>query len=215
MSLLDGLSRPMKLAGVALIGIALVAAVIGTTTALTGGSDNTAAPPSSSTAPSETGQVPPPSSPPPSEPPSSPPPSPSTPPPSPSSPAPSSPAPGQPGATPGQDGGQPGDQQASSKWVTVRVYNNSLIHGLAERAGDDLRKQGWNVAEVSNYPSGKIPTTTAYYRPGTDEEAAAKALGITFGMRVEARFEGIQQSHPGVIVIVTNDYKGASGKVGS
>jgi hypothetical protein len=67
---------------------------------------------------------------------------------------------------------------------------------------------------VSNYSSGIIPVTTAYFRPGTDEEAAARALGIEFGLRAEPRFEGIQNSAPGVIVIVTNNYK-TNGKTGS
>ncbi|WP_158882123.1 LytR C-terminal domain-containing protein [Amycolatopsis anabasis] len=214
MSFLDGLSRPMRLAGVVLIGVALVAAVVGTTVALTGGDsgENAAPPPSSGT----TGSVPPgpgnPSGEPPSSaPPSSAPPSSTAPPSSPPS------SPGQPPSSqPGQPGqpqpGQPGGEQAANKWVVVRVYNNSMIHGLAEQAANDLRGQGWNVVDVSNYPSGIIPTTTAYFRPGTDEEDAARALAASFGMRAEARFPGIQASSPGLIVIVTNDYKGATGK---
>jgi hypothetical protein len=90
------------------------------------------------------------------------------------------------------------------------VYNNSKIKGLAAKAANDLRADGWQVTDVSNYPYGTIPTTTVYYRPGTDEEAAAKAIAATFDMKVEPRFEGIQDSPPGVIVIVTNDY-GAAG----
>jgi hypothetical protein len=89
----------------------------------------------------------------------------------------------------------------------VRVYNNSTIHGLAATAAEDFRASGWNVAEVSNYSAGIIPVTTAYYRPGTDEETAAKALAAEFGLRAEARFDGIKESSPGVIVIVTNNYK--------
>jgi hypothetical protein len=91
------------------------------------------------------------------------------------------------------------------------VYNNSTIHGLAASAAADFRAAGWNVADVSNYSAGIIPVTTAYYRPGTDEETAAKALAAEFGMRAEARFDGIKDSSPGVIVIVTNNYKAKSG----
>lgn len=214
MSFFDGMSRPFRLGGIVLIGVAVVAAVVGTTVALTGNDSdqNNAAPSPSSSAPPNQGSPPP--GPPSSSPaPPSTPPSSSPAPPSPSSP-PASPAPGQPGGPPAP--GQPGDsgsnQQVVAKWVTVRVYNNSMIHGLAARAADDLRRQGWNVAEVSGYSSGIIPTTTAFYRPGTDEEAAAKALAASFNMRAEPRFEGIQQSTPGVIVIVTNDYKGSSNK---
>jgi microcystin degradation protein MlrC len=90
--------------------------------------------------------------------------------------------------------------------VTVRVYNNSLIEHLAARAADDFRKAGWNVTEVKGYPYGTIPETTAYYRPGTDEEAAAKQLAQAFGFKAEPRFEGIKDASPGVIVIVTKDY---------
>jgi LytR cell envelope-related transcriptional attenuator len=103
--------------------------------------------------------------------------------------------------------GLPADQ-SGAKWVQVRVYNNSTIKGLAAQAAADLRADGWNVVEAANYPYGIIPTTTAYFTPGTDEETAAKALATTFGMHAEPRFGGIQDASPGVIVIVTNDYQG-------
>lgn len=94
----------------------------------------------------------------------------------------------------------------------MRVYNNSTIHLLAARAAEEFRGAGWNVVDVSNYSSGNIPATTAFYRPGTDEEPAAKAIAAEFGMRAEPRFDGIQQASPGVIIIVTNDYTGMQGK---
>jgi len=95
----------------------------------------------------------------------------------------------------------------------VRVLNNSLIKGLADRAAADFRGSGWNVTEVSNYSGGVIQTTTAYFRPGTDEEAAAKQLAQEFAIRAEPRFEGIKDATPGVIVIVTKEYQ--SGHKGS
>jgi hypothetical protein len=58
------------------------------------------------------------------------------------------------------------------------VYNNSTIKGLAAKAADDLRADGWNVTEVGNYPYGVIRTTSVYYRPGTEEEAAARAIAV-------------------------------------
>ncbi|WP_244210748.1 LytR C-terminal domain-containing protein [Amycolatopsis kentuckyensis] len=203
MSVFSGMSRPMKAAGVALIGVAIVAAVIGGITALGGGDGSNEAGPSGT--PTQPGT----SSAPPSTSSSATPPSTSTSasPSSPTPPSPSSPAPGQPtSAAPGQPGG---DQQASNKWVTVRVFNNSTIKGLADRAAEDFRGSGWNVNEVSNYSQGIIPTTTAFYRPGTDEEAAAKQLAQEFGIKAEPRFEGIQNASPGVIVIVTKEYQGA------
>ncbi|NIH78259.1 LytR C-terminal domain-containing protein [Amycolatopsis viridis] len=215
----QGLSRPLRLAGVVLIGVALVAVVIGGITALNGGgdSDQTAAPsstagrgtpsPEPTTVPSST--EPPPSSPAPSPSPEVSPPGQPT-----DTPAPGGPggAPGQPGGTPGQNQGGTAADQTAAKWVPVRVYNNSTIHGLAARAAEDLTANGWNVVESGNYPYGIIPTTTAYYTPGTDEETAARSLAVAFGMKVEPRFEGIRDASPGVIVIVTNDYKGSQVK---
>ncbi|MEV6648575.1 LytR C-terminal domain-containing protein [Amycolatopsis sp. NPDC051371] len=205
MSVFSGMSRPMKAAGVALIGVAIIAAVIGGVSALSGGGSNEAGPSGTATPPGTSGGT---STPPTTS--STPPPSTSTNPTSPTPPSPTSPAPGQP--TSGQPG-QPGDQQASNKWVTVRVFNNSTIKGLAARAKDDFAGAGWNVTEVSNYSQGVIPATTAYYRPGTDEEAAAKQLAQEFGFKAEPRFAGIQDATPGVIVIVTNNYE--SGHKGS
>jgi hypothetical protein len=90
--------------------------------------------------------------------------------------------------------------------MPLRVYNNSTVTGLATRAAEDFRKAGWPIDVVANYPQGVIPTTTVYFRPGTDEEAAAKALGEQFGIRANPRFEGLKNASPGLIVIVTNDY---------
>ncbi|RSN25283.1 glycoprotein [Streptomyces sp. WAC 05977] len=207
MSLFSGLSRPMKAAGLALVGVAVIAAVIGGITLTSGGGDSDTATPPGSTPTSSDGATQP-SSPAPGSPSASTPPASSAPPSS--APASSAPPASQPGQTgqPGQPGpGQPGgDQQASHKWVTVRVYNNSTIQGLAEQAAKDFRASGWNVSEVKGYP-GRLPETVAYYRPGTDEEAAAKALALEFGFRAEPRFKEIENIGPGVIVILTKDYK--------
>lgn len=219
MNFLQGLSRPLRLAGVVLIGVALVAVVIGGITALNGGGNNgqTAAPSPTATgetsAPTETTGASP------TEPAPSAPASPTETP----APAPGQPtgtaaagAPGgtatQPGSTPAPGAGGAAADQTAAKWVPVRIYNNSTIHGLAARAADELRANGWNVVEVGNYPYGVIATTTAYYTPGTDEETAARSLAAAFGMKVEPRFDGIQNASPGVIVIVTNDYKGSQAK---
>ena len=87
----------------------------------------------------------------------------------------------------------------------LRVYNNSTIRGLAARAAEDMRAVGWSIREVGNYSGGIIPTTTVYYEDES-QRSAADALGESFGMRVEPRFDGIQDATPGLIVIVTNDY---------
>ncbi|RSM67071.1 glycoprotein [Amycolatopsis sp. WAC 01376] len=207
MSLFSGLSRPMKAAGLALVGVAVIAAVIGGITLTSGGGDSDTATPPGTTPTTSDGATQP-SSPAPGSPSASTPPASSAPPSS--APASSAPPASQPGQTgqPGQPGpGQPGgDQQASHKWVTVRVYNNSTIQGLGEQAAKDFRASGWNVSEVKGYP-GRLPETVAYFRPGTDEEAAAKALALEFGFRAEPRFKEIENIGPGVIVILTKDYK--------
>ncbi len=87
----------------------------------------------------------------------------------------------------------------------MRVYNNSKIRGLAARAAQDMRAAGWSVREVGNYSAGTIPTTTVYY-DDEGQRSTADALGESFGMRVEPRFDGIRDATPGLIVIVTNDY---------
>jgi hypothetical protein len=215
MSVFSGLSRPLKAAGLALIAVAVAAAIVGGVTVLNSGNSSDTASPGS---PPSSGSPHPTSSSAPSGPSS---PASSTTPPPPSSSAPSG-TPSSPGSPPpSQSGGVPnpgqpgGGQPDPAKLVTVRVYNNSTIKGLAARAATDFRAQGWTVAEVSNYADGIIPATTAYYRPGTDEETAAKALAAEFGIRADARFDGIAQSSPGVIVIVTNNYQPGGGKPGS
>jgi hypothetical protein len=89
----------------------------------------------------------------------------------------------------------------------LRIYNNSLIQGLAARAAADFRSAGWTVAEIGGYPGATIPTSTVYYRPGTEEQTTAQEIGRAFGLRVEPRFAGIQSASPGVIVIVTREYR--------
>ena len=89
----------------------------------------------------------------------------------------------------------------------VRVYNNSTVTGLAARAANDFRADGWQVGQVANYSSGNIPTSTVYYRPGTAEQSAATTIASEFGLRAEPRFSGIDDATPGLIVIVTNDYQ--------
>lgn len=93
--------------------------------------------------------------------------------------------------------------------VPVRVYNNSFIKNLAATAGQDFRNDGFNVVTTGNYSQGTIPTSTAYYTSLPGEQEVAKELGHDFGMRVLPRFSGIAFASPGVIVIVTQDFKGA------
>ncbi|MEV4733488.1 LytR C-terminal domain-containing protein [Saccharopolyspora sp. NPDC049426] len=198
-----------KLIGLGLIGVGVLAAVFGTATLMSGESSDTAQP-----LPQEpTSQVQPPPEPapapvvPPVQPPSAQPPvvqPPTTQP----------PVTEQPGSgnaqTPGSGQDVPVGSGKGSEQIIVRVYNNSTISGLAHRAAEDLRKAGYDVPEVGNYAKGKIPTTTVFFRPGTGEERQAKELAARIGARAEARFDGIQDATPGLIAIITNDYKGPS-----
>ncbi|PRY46359.1 LytR C-terminal domain-containing protein [Umezawaea tangerina] len=193
-------SHPARAAGFALIGVALVALVIGVVTLFSGGGDDTASGPSdqpSTGAPSESTSAPAPASS--TEPPAS-----SAPPTTTSETPPPATTTTAPPETPPTT---PAGQQAVEK-PPVRVYNNSTISGLAAKATEDVKRSGWNVVDTGNYSQGQIPTTTVYYRPGTPEEESAKALANVMQARVEARFDGIQAAHDGIIVIVTNDYKG-------
>ncbi|NMH95076.1 LytR C-terminal domain-containing protein [Pseudonocardia bannensis] len=204
----------MRIGGFALLGVGVIAGVIGLATLATGGnggpsvaaptsaeaSGSAAAEPPAAAAPSPTGEVPLPSfaatptagiAAPPS----------TSPPPAAGSGDPAG------SAAPGGGIAAPRGGGAPVVRVPLRVYNNSTITGLAARAAEDFRSSGWAVESVANYPSGIIPTSTVYYRPGTNELAAAQSLGNQFSMRVEPRFEGLGDASPGLIVIVTNDYQ--------
>ncbi len=226
----SGGQSPLKIAGIALIGVGVVAAVVGLIGLTGGGEDggNQAAPPSASAEPAPapapapgdgtgdgaapgTGGTP-----------------------APGTPGETSPftpgAPGTPGS-PGYDGAGPavaappaagsgstgqsgsgsaaGEGSAVAARPVVRIYNNSTIRGLAEKAAGEFRTNGWTVSQVQNYSQGVIPTTTVYYRQGTDEKAAAEEIAKKFGIRSEPRFDGIQDATPGVIVIVTRDFSAA------
>ena len=120
------------------------------------------------------------------------------------------PAPPQAAGPGGSQGAAAGEGSAdTAARPAVRIYNNSTIRGLAEKAAGRFRTSGWDVSQVQNYAEGVIPTSTVYYREGTPEKAAAEEVGKKFGMRVEPRFEGIQDATPGMIVIVTQDFSAA------
>ncbi|MEV6072833.1 LytR C-terminal domain-containing protein [Nocardia sp. NPDC052001] len=94
---------------------------------------------------------------------------------------------------------------AVDKSVPVRVFNNSMVAGLAAKTAGDLVANGWNIAETGNYGSGVIPKTTVYYGTSPGEKAAAQAIAAQLGVAAEPRFAGILDSPPGVIVIVTGN----------
>lgn len=203
-----GPAQPARAAGYALLGVAVIALVIGLVSLFTGGTDDDppaaqSTPPSTTTSgtsdtpdSSQTGEPTAPSS--------------ETSPPAGTTTAPTTSA--NPGGTTTTTETPPPPVSTTPK-LPVRIYNNSTTQGLAARASGDVEKAGWQVAERGNYSQGTIWTTTVYFRPGTDEEASARELARVLNARVEPRFDGIQSAQPGIIVIVTNDYKGPSGKV--
>jgi hypothetical protein len=91
--------------------------------------------------------------------------------------------------------------------VMVRVYNNGTIKDLAARAAAEFKADGFNVVQVGNYSQGVIPTSTVYFTSAPGEKQVATELGHDFNMRVLPRFPGIAFASPGVIVIVTNDFQ--------
>ncbi|MDQ2584416.1 LytR C-terminal domain-containing protein [Saccharothrix yanglingensis] len=210
-----GSAQPARAAGYVLLGVSAIALVVGVVSLFTGGPDDEP-PAAQSTPPSASSSA----SPDPSDPSGSDtgtPTSPDAPAESSAGQAPTTEPPattGGPTTTTAPGAATPGTPPPPvTPKPQVRVYNNSTTPNLASRASDDVQKAGWPVAETGNYSQGVIPTTTVYYRPGTDEEESAKLLATTLGARVEARFDGIRDAHAGIIVIVTNDYRGPSGKV--
>jgi hypothetical protein len=220
----SGSRSPLRTGGIALLGVGIIAATAGLFTSVTSGSGtSTAVPSASSQALPPAGSTVAPATPAPA-PPSAVAPLPETAPapasavpgaqpspppvvaPAPAVPAPQQAAPAGPAAAAGgRTGGSAG---AGTVRAPLRVYNNSLIQGLAAQAKSDFEARGWTVTNISGYSGGNIAQSTAYFRPGTAEESAAQELGREFGLRVEPRFPGIEQSTDGVIVIVTEDYKG-------
>jgi hypothetical protein len=188
-------SRRKRTAGIALVALAVMAATIGVVLALTRGGQITVAKPSTAT-PTQQLPLPRPTAIP-------------FPPPVISTTAEAIP-PAAPEVVPAETAPLEQAAPAGGKGASrgeVRVYNNSTIRGLAARAASDFSAAGWTVVEVGNYPWGIIPTSTVYYQEGTDQQAGAESIAAEFGMRVEPRFSGIAQASPGIIVIVTNDYR--------
>lgn len=95
--------------------------------------------------------------------------------------------------------------QADKDAISVRVFNNSNVQGLAGNTATELTGSGWTVAETGNYSEGTISKTTVYYGTGAAEKQAATEIASELGVTAEPRFPGIADSEPGVIVIVTED----------
>ncbi|MFF0817355.1 LytR C-terminal domain-containing protein [Rhodococcus sp. NPDC003318] len=89
--------------------------------------------------------------------------------------------------------------------VSVRVFNNSTVSGLAAETASTLESGGWTVSETGNYSTGNVSRTTVYYSAGSAaEKQAAQEIADELGIVSEQRFSGIATASPGVIVIVTS-----------
>jgi cytoskeletal protein RodZ len=199
----SGSTRPLRVAGIALLGVAAVALVIGLITMFGSNGDGRAdgngeERPPEATSTSESSTLP-------GNPPSSATTSKSVPPTTTTTKS-TAPSTTTGSSTPPGDGnGEP------SKSVPVRVLNNSKIKGLAATAEADLKADGWKVVSIGNYSASNLPETTVFFRPGTDEEAAARALAAAFGLEVQPRIDTLTNEPAGVLVVVTNDYANNDG----
>lgn len=221
----SGGPSPLRVGGLALLGVGAVAGIIGLATLAAGGGDEStsAAPPSTTSAPADPGFTPTDGVVPSETPTDGSPPGADGGVPVPSFGPSGSPAPGAGGdvgagdaaaGVSGSDGSgatAAGDFGAGGTVADVRmplrVYNNSTISGLAARGAQDFEAGGWTVTDIGGY-SGLIPVSTVYFREGTAEKDAAVFLAEAFGLRAEPRFDGIKDASPGVIVILTRDYQG-------
>jgi cytoskeletal protein RodZ len=117
---------------------------------------------------------------------------------------PSQPTPSQPTPTPS---GQPTVRNTpipTAELPVVVVFNNTKRKGLADQVAIKARAVGWRVAGADNW-HGKVVTSTVYYPPGLQAEAAqlAKVLGIG---RIKDALPNMKQDR--LSVILTTDYAG-------
>lgn len=186
-----GSTRPGRAVGLLLIGLAVIAVVLGVITLINGGDDDK---PSGSPPPSSNTQAPPPASQTSGSPQSS------------NQPPQSSTQQPPPPPVTTTTVQAPAPPPFNPKQVPVRVFNNSFNKGAAAAAAGDFRGDGWNVVEVDNYSESNIPTTTAYFRQGNaEEEAAANALAQRCALKVAPRLANFLYG-PGVVVMITKDY---------
>ena len=81
----------------------------------------------------------------------------------------------------------------SGREQPVRVYNNSTIKGLAARAADDVKAQGWPSSPSPTTPRASSPPAPSTTGRARRRRRSARALGRAFGVRVEPRFDGSER----------------------
>ena len=87
--------------------------------------------------------------------------------------------------------------------VTLRVVDGTPTAGIAARAAADFRRAGWLVEAVGGVRVDGVATSTAFFRPGTVEEDAARRLAAEFGLRARPRPATLQGFPPGIVVVLT------------
>jgi hypothetical protein len=92
------------------------------------------------------------------------------------------------------------------KSVSVRVLNNSMVHGLAATYANRLRSDGWTNLSTGNYPGSdaELSQITVYYGDAPGERAAAQAIAGELGATALPKSQGVAVPTPGVVVIVTS-----------
>jgi hypothetical protein len=98
--------------------------------------------------------------------------------------------------------------RTSAARAPITVLNNSVIHGLADRAATEVQSRGWQVQQVGNF-AGRLAVTTVYYTPGdAGQESAARELAREFSQvaAVLPRYEGLPPTPPGLVLVVTKDW---------
>ncbi|MGL5828539.1 MAG: LytR C-terminal domain-containing protein [Angustibacter sp.] len=85
----------------------------------------------------------------------------------------------------------------------IKIFNSTDSSGLAARAGDELKKSDWKIAEVGNYTGGATPTTIFY---GTAAlEVTAEALIADLGDQGKATLSTKYGS--GITLVLGSDYQ--------
>jgi cytoskeletal protein RodZ len=85
----------------------------------------------------------------------------------------------------------------------VVVLNGTKTSGLAAKAAQSLRADGWTIARTDNYRDGQIPTTVFYATP--DLEATAEKIARQLGGVHVQENAAIGDS---ITVVLGNDYSG-------
>ncbi|WP_169812002.1 LytR C-terminal domain-containing protein, partial [Nocardia farcinica] len=94
---------------------------------------------------------------------------------------------------------------AVDRAVPVRVLNNSLVAGLANRTANQLAASGWTNVTAGNYAAGTLAKTTVYYGNSAAEREAALAIAQELGAVAEPKSAGVGDGSAGVIVILTGN----------